>query len=544
MRERFAVPLRLGPRDAVRRCQESGYAATDLTSATTDPLSGITSTEEELGCYSELYSVRARVFVPADVEELRRIFAYAREGGRRVTLRAGGHSFDAQALGDDIVVSMMRFDSIEVFADERKVRVGAGATWGAIFARLEPLGLVPAVTVTTERSTAGGTLSGDCLSRFSPAYGKEGTRIESLDLLTTEGELVTCAAPRESVARPDWTREERAFSGVIGGLGYLGAVVAISYSVLSVGEPGGQIGVRTLVRKYKSFQHLAADLVPTARRTFEEDSDPRDPTKLDAIWSALHSRRDGSQSALVFTSAFTDTPRRRRMAVHRPDLALRLVVEWLMRVPLFAGLLWRFYFRFLFRDGEEYVDDLEDYTFFMDGNARAKRVARRLGFTLRNIQQTFVVPSDPGTEAGWDRAQDDLVEWLDYAHEFLLERKLTPTLNDVLFLPKDLPFPLSASADLAGFAVSYAFETSDGNTLERAKAAFSELADALWDNFRGRVYLVKNVHAKQSTLAAMYGDNAVEFFRLKRELDPGSILRNDFLERTFGDLFELQGPPP
>lgn len=524
----------------LRRYQESGYAATDLTSATTDPLSGITSTEEELGCYSELYSARARVFVPADIEELRRIFAYAREGGRRVTIRGGGHSFDAQALGDDIVVWMMRFDSIEVFADERKVRVGAGATWRAIFAKLEPLGLVPAVTVTTERATAGGTLSGDCLSRFSPAYGKEGTRIESLDLLTTEGELVTCTAPREGVARREWTLEERAFSGVIGGLGYLGAVVAITYSVLSVGETDGQIGVRTLVRKYKSIQHLAADLVPTARRTFEEDSDPRDPTKLDAIWSALHSRRDGSQAALVFTSAFTDTPKRRRMAVHRPDLALRLVVEWLMRVPLFAGLLWRFYFRFLFRDGEEYVDDLEDYTFFMDGNARAKRVARRLGFTLRNIQQTFVVPSDPGTEAGWDRAQDDLVEWLDYAHKFLLERKLTPTLTDVLFLPKDLPFPLSASADLAGFAVSYAFETSDENTLERAKAAFSELADALWENFRGRVYLVKNVHAKQSTLAAMYGENAVEFFRLKRELDPRSILRNDFLERTFGDLLDRE----
>jgi FAD/FMN-containing dehydrogenase len=130
------------------------------------------------------------------------------------------------------------------------------------------------------------------------------------------------------------------------------------------------------------------------------------------------------------------------------------------------------------------------------------------------------------------------VEWLDYAHELLLERKLTPTLTDVLFLPKDLPFLLSAGADLAGFAVSYAFETSNQVTLERAKEAFSELADALWNKFRGRVYLVKNVHAKQSTLAAMYGANAVEFIRLKRELDPSSILRNDFLERTFGDLVE------
>jgi decaprenylphospho-beta-D-ribofuranose 2-oxidase len=502
-----------------------------------DSLSDIPSTEEELGCYSGLYSTRARVLVPSDLEELRRIFAYAREAGRCVTLRAGAHSFDGQALGDDLVVSMIRLDSIEVLPNDR-VRVGPGATWGAILAELEPLGIVPAVTVTTEHATAGGTLSGDCLSRFSPAYGKEGKWIESLDLLTTEGELLHCTPPREDASPSTWTREERAYCGVIGGLGYLGAAVAITYRVLSVGSPDGQIGVRTIVRKFDTFRDLAADLVPTARRTHLEDSDPRDPEKLDAIWSALDTRGDGSQSALFFTSAFTTSPDRRRMALHRPKLLMRVVVEWLMRVPFVSRLLWRFYFRFLFRDGEEFIDDLEGFSFFMDGNARAKRIARRFRFTMRNCQQTFVVPSDPGAAGGWDRARDDLVEWLEYAHNFLLDRKLTPTLNDALFLPKDLPFLLSASAELPGFAVSYAFETSNQATLERVKEAFSELADDLWEKFGGRVYLVKNVFAKKTTLAAMYGDHAVEFFRLKGELDPGGVLRNDFLERTFGDLLE------
>ena len=49
-------------------------------------------------------------------------------------------------------------------------------------ARLKPRGLVPAVMVTTENATAGGTLSGDCLSRFSPAWGKEGEWIDSFKL--------------------------------------------------------------------------------------------------------------------------------------------------------------------------------------------------------------------------------------------------------------------------------------------------------------------------------------------------------------------------
>ncbi len=225
-----------------------------MASAASDPLSGIVSSEKELDCYSGLYSTRARVLEPADLEQLRRIFAHARESGRRVTLRAGGHSFDAQALGDDLVVSMMRFDAIEVFADEKRMRVGPGATWGRDPREAPAFGLVPGVTVTTANATAGGTLSGDCLSRFSPAYGKEGSWIESFDLLTAGGELLVCARPREGVPPSAWTREERAYRGVIGGLGYLGAVVAITYRVLSVGQAEGRIGVLTIVRKYKSFR--------------------------------------------------------------------------------------------------------------------------------------------------------------------------------------------------------------------------------------------------------------------------------------------------
>ena len=509
-----------------------------MATATTDPLSGILSTEEKLGCYSGLYSARARVLAPADVHELRRIFACAIETGRRVTLRSGGHSFDAQALGDDIVVSMRRLDSIELLPDGEHVRVGPGATWGAVLAELQPHGLVPAVTVTTEHASPGGTLSGDCLSRFSPAYGKEGTWIESFELLTPGGELLECRPPPRTGEPAQWSRQERTFAAVIGGLGYLGAVVSITYRVLSVGQTDGKIGVRTIVRTYSTFEHLAADLVPTAKRTYLEDSDPRDPTKLDAIWSAVHSRRKGDEEALVFTSAFTPAPDRRRMALHRPYLKLRILVEWLMRIPWLSGVLWWFYFRFMFKDGAEYVDDLEGFTFFMDGNARAKRVANRLGFKLRNIQQTFVVPSDPGSEGGWDRGENDLVEWLDHAHGFLRERGLRPTLHDILFLPADERFPLSASASLAGYAVSYAFETSKEKTLERAKDAFTELADVLWERFGGRVYLVKNVHARPATLAAMYGENATEFFTMKQELDPHGVLRNEFLERVFGPQLE------
>ena len=148
--------------------------------------------KEKLSCYSGLYASQAEVRTPTDVDELRAIFAEAREAGRRVTFRAGGHSFDGQSLGEDLVVSMLGMNSIEVL-DDGLVRVGPRATWGAIIETLKPLGMVPAVTVTTENATAGGTLSGDCLSRFSPSYGKEGEWIQGFELLTPEGERLHAA---------------------------------------------------------------------------------------------------------------------------------------------------------------------------------------------------------------------------------------------------------------------------------------------------------------------------------------------------------------
>jgi decaprenylphospho-beta-D-ribofuranose 2-oxidase len=506
-------------------------------------LPGIECREGKVGCYTHLYEERAWILAPDSVEQLRQIFDYARESDRRVTMRGGGHSFDAQPIGDDLVVSTEKLNSIELLDGDR-VRVGPGAKWGEIFAATEPHGLIPAITVTTENATAGGTLSADCLSRFSPAYGKEGTRIESFDLLTTEGELLQCSAAPPETSWDQLTQEQRAFRGVIGGFGYLGAVVSITYRLLSVGETGGQIGVRTFARTYEGgYDRLVRDLLPATQTTYEEESDPNDPGKLDAIWSGLVTSRGGRKRTFLFTSAFTPKPERRKLVLHRPKFLPRIPYEWLMRVRWTSRLLWSIAFRIGFHK-EEYIDDVEGFTFFMDGNARAKRVGKRLGFSMRNIQQTFVVPFDPDGGKGWQDGHDLLVDWLDTAQRLLDARDLSPTLQDVLFLPADEPFLLSSTAGGPGFAASYAFETSSRSTLEKASETFSDLADIAWESFGGRVHLVKNVVAKQSTLAEMYREGAARFFELKRELDPAGILRNDFLERNFGELFPAGAAAP
>jgi len=497
--------------------------------------SGLQVTQELVGCYTGLYEAQAFVVRPKDVEELREVFRVARASRRRVTMRGGGHSFDAQPIGDDLVVSTERLNSIELLDGDR-VRVGPGATWGEIFAKTQRCGLVPAGTVTTEHATPGGTLSADCLSRFSMAYGKEGKTAESFELLTPEGELLNCSPPPKESSWDELTLEQRAFRGVIGGFGYLGAVVSITYRLLRVGaDKHGRIGVRSFAGTYESFDRLTHDLLPKTEKAAMEDSDPNDPQKLDAIWSAILPAPHGAHRMILFTSAFTPDPERRRMIQHRPKLLVRVPFEWLMRVTWISRRLWSVIFRIGF-NREQYVDDLEGFTFFMDGNVRAKRAGKWFRFKMRNIQQTFVVPFDEKGGHGWEAGRDALLEWLEKAQRLLDARGLTPTLHDVLFLPRDEPFMLSSTAGGPGFAVSYAFETSRQSRLDGAREAFNELADLLWEDFGGRVHLVKNVCASQQTLAKMYGEGIGRFLALKRELDPAWILNNDFLEQHFGEL--------
>jgi decaprenylphospho-beta-D-ribofuranose 2-oxidase len=518
-------------------------------SAGRGPLGHIAGGPEKLECYSGLHRSRAEVRKPTSPEELQEIFKVATAAKRRVTIRSGGHSFDAQSLGSDLVVSMENFKKIGDPVDRDHVRVEAGAKWGDILRKLQPLGLAPAVTVTTEHATAGGTLSGDCLSRFSPSYGKEGKWVMEFDVVTPKGDLITCtpppgtdapprpdgAPPLEAVTPDAWTDEQKAFMATIAGLGYLGAVVAITYRLLDVGQTDGKIGIRTEVTEHTSYADLAAELMPVVMASYENEGNARDPTTHDAIYSAL-SGRPRNQQTLLFKSTFTTEPERHPMLLFRPNFPPRVLIEWAFRWELFNRLTWWIAFRFFYRRGTDYRDDLAGYTFFMDGNVRAKKLAKKwFRRDLKTLQQTFVVPSDPGSKEGWDKGKNDLVEWLEHAEKVLEQHRVTPTLLDVLFLPPDAGFPLSVSAGMAGYAVTYAFETSNKGKLARAQDAFESLSDTLWEMFRGRVYLVKNVHASQETLANMYGSNAAAFFAIKKKFDPSDVLRNEFYDRIFGD---------
>jgi decaprenylphospho-beta-D-ribofuranose 2-oxidase len=474
-------------------------------------LNGIDREVRRLESYSGLDSADRLVLLPDTAAQLKAVFAYAREFGRRITLHGGGHSFDAQAIGDDLVVSLERRNKIHPPQANGTVRVEPGATWGDIVRALEPHGMVPPITVTTRHATAAGTLSGNCLSRFSPAYGKEGTHVRAFRLMTPDGRERVCRPP--PIGDPPRTANEKLFMAAVGGLGYVGAFLDITFqAIVDVPRP---IRLRTTTETFDDFDDLQDALIDAVNE-MSPTPDPRNEELTDAVYAAVPGVGE-PEHAVKFTSSFT-TAAGLPMILFEPEHPIRPPVEWLMRDRRCNEMIWSVAFQ-AFRCKTAYVNGLEGYTFFMDGNVKAKRWARDLGVTLKTLQQTFIVPVDR------------LAEWLRHARGVFQRLRVAPTLQDMLYLPQDLPFYLSATPKAPGFAVSYAFDTSDTAEIELVTEAFVELSDTLRRApYRGRVYLVKNVRASRATIKAMYAD--LEAFRaVKEKYDRKGILRNGFYDR-------------
>lgn len=469
--------------------------------------------------------IEASVHRPRTRDELREILRVASSQRTRLTFRGGGCALDTQALNAE-VVSLAAFTEIQVDPDRGSVTVGPGATWGAILTETLRHGMVPYVLVTTRCTTAAGTASSDCFSRFTPSCGKEGWHVLSVRLLTMSGDELHCSR----------AQHRDVFFGVIGGLGYLGVIVAVEYRLLKLGYVPA---VESRVTPCASFAELVQALVPRghaagARRLHDEP--PTSPDEVEAISAVCFQQR-----ALVVHSRYLNTERRKPLRIlHEPEKLRRRLMDLLLRVPFVNVLGWWLTFTVLFRRERTYIDGLEDFTFFMDGNVHAKELGQRFGFPMRVLQQTFVVPMN--------ETSSTVTGFLEEMSSALAQRRLVPTMFDIVFVPEDEGFLLSSSNQLSGYAISFAFDTSNEATRARARA-FLIWATKRCRAIGGRLSLVKNVCADVDDIAAMYGEHLDRFLALKQRLDPLGLIHNEFFERVFParvpivDSLEHHDPP-
>jgi decaprenylphospho-beta-D-ribofuranose 2-oxidase len=417
-----------------------------------------------LTSYGGLHAAKPYVWAPRTIKELLLAMKQARQQSCHVTFRSGGRSFDGQALNDEAVIDLRRLNRILAIDPlNRRITVEAGACWGDIVRALRPYGLLPYNLVSARYATAGGTLSGNCYSRFSYRYGREGNQVHEFKLLTVEGELLTCSR----------TMNADVFHGAIGGLGYLGAIVEITYNLLLV---GAQTQIQTVLSKYGEVGELLDEFALSARPSSEEDG----------VSAVIMGPRSKTRGLLMRLKRVGNLPLRPMLAAD----PLLFLLALLIRLPGFHAAAWELTAR-LRQTGTPYVDDGERSHFYMDPYDQIRRWAARLGIRLPTIRQEFILPPQ------------HVPEFIRELERRLQEARLTPTVVDVEAIQAD-DFLLSANRELSGDLVGVMFEGLRVPQTRRAHELLRELA-SYCGQLGGRVSMIKNVHVAPETLQEMYG---------------------------------------
>jgi FAD/FMN-containing dehydrogenase len=446
--------------------------------------------------YSRLREARpsARI-VPRDLREARAAIRRAEQEGRNLTFRAGGRSFDDQALNHDVVVDVSGFDRIlSVDVERRELTVEPGARWGEVFAATVQHGLIPHILATTPGATAGGAISANVLSRSSPIYGHTGDHVLEVELMTPSGELLNCSR----------TDNADLFRAVISGFGYFGLLTRAKFELLEI---GGKRRMHTEIDRFEGLDGFVEGLID---RSFN----PADNDAVSSVFSLAEPQRGA-----VIKSRYTDEPLGNPFFLHEPYAWYRVLAEPLFMSSRLANAICHASYVHVFGKGP-FIDDLRGYTFCMEGNERLKAAGDRFGVRMCSLQHSYIIPAE------------SVRFFLDEATRIFRANNIYPALLDALYRPAD-DYLLSSSNGLPGFCVTFTFEGVTGSELERIHASFLELNDACI-SVGGRLHLTKNVYGTREQLRTMYGHAASELARLKALHDPKNVLKNDFFARVFG----------
>jgi FAD/FMN-containing dehydrogenase len=198
---------------------------------------------------------------PSDVVEC---VNFARKLGIPVTSRSGGHSYAGWSSGTGLVIDVSAMNTIK--ASGGRAVIGAGARLVDVYDRLAAKGVsIPAGSCPTV-GIAGLTLGGG-LGVVSRRYGLTCDVLESAQIVTADGRLVTCDATRDP---------ELFWACRGGGGGNFGVAVSFTYRT----HPTQDVTVFFL-----RWPWSKAAKVISAWQAWA-------PTAPDAMWSNLHLTRE------------------------------------------------------------------------------------------------------------------------------------------------------------------------------------------------------------------------------------------------------------
>lgn len=168
----------------------------------------------------------AGIALPRSAVEVSDLVRSAAADGKRVAAQRTGHNAaPLGSLANTVLLRTAGLGGVEVDADARTARVGAGTLWGDIMPRASELGLAALHGSSPNVGIAGYTLGGG-VGFHHRRYGLACNRVTAIELVIAGGEQI----------RVDAANEPDLFWALRGGGGSFGVVTALEFDLLPLPE--------------------------------------------------------------------------------------------------------------------------------------------------------------------------------------------------------------------------------------------------------------------------------------------------------------------
>ena len=366
--------------------------------------------------------------------------------------RGNGRSYGDAALNPDLTLSMLPMDRIQAF-DEKTglLTCEAGVLLADILDMFVPRGWFPPVVPGTKFVTIGGMIAADVHGKNHHLDGSFGAHIESLLLMTADGETRTCNRAKNADL----------FRATLGGMGLTGVILSTSFRL------------KPIETAFVMEETLATRDLDETMALFETSRNwPYSVAWIDCLARGSKQgrsllmrgrflERSASPPLLVPDPLLPTTARQLTVPINTPTVLLN-------RVSMRAFNAW--YYRRSAKSSRTRVIDFDRFFFPLDRLQKWNRMYGRRGF----VQYQCVLPK--GESSTGIRALLDRISSARFA-SFLTVLKLFGPVGEGL-----LSFPME------GYTLTLDFPMQNG-----VPALFAAL-DETTHRHGGRVYLAKDAY--------------------------------------------------